>query len=70
MNVVEITVPPLRERAEDIPCLTAAFVRRFARVFNRPETGGNKSLAARRPDISRRALYRLIDKYTVTATPE
>jgi transcriptional regulator with GAF, ATPase, and Fis domain len=142
LNVVEITVPPLRERAEDIPYLTAAFVKRFAREFSRPITGltagaeerlsrwpwpgnvrelrnvieracllceghllteadlvrslserpilagaaqedegsgtppdrnqvqaaldssgGNKSLAARRLGISRRALYRLIDKY-------
>jgi DNA-binding NtrC family response regulator len=144
LNVVEITVPPLRERSEDIPYLTAAFVRKFARDFARPitgltaaaeerlsrwpwpgnvrelrnvieracllceghllteadlsrslkgppsadaiaddeaggpppnrdevrtaldVTGGNKSLAARRLGISRRALYRLIDKY---ATP-
>lgn len=144
LNVVEIAVPPLRERAEDIPYLTAAFVKRFARDFGRPitgltetaeerlarwpwpgnvrelrnvieracllceghllteadlarslserpslavaaaideepagppptadavraaldSTGGNKSLAARRLGISRRALYRLIDKYT------
>ena len=141
LNVVEITVPPLRERSEDIPYLTAAFVRKFARDFGRPitgltaaaeerlnrwswpgnvrelrnvieracllceghllteadlsrslkerpvaaaatdddacgpppgrdevrtaleATGGNKSLAARRLGISRRALYRLIDKY-------
>jgi DNA-binding NtrC family response regulator len=141
LNVVEITVPPLRERSEDIPYLTAAFVRKFAREFDkqitgltaaaeerlvqwpwpgnvrelrnvieracllceghllteadlsrslheRPlatagvdddpggpppsreamqialdDTGGNKSLAARRLGISRRALYRLIDKY-------
>jgi len=141
LNVVEITVPPLRERSEDIPYLTAAFVRKFARDFSRPitgltaaaeerlsrwqwpgnvrelrnvieracllceghllteadlsrslkerpatdpvaddepagpppdrdevraaldVTGGNKSLAARRLGISRRALYRLIDKY-------
>lgn len=143
LNVVEIAVPPLRERAEDIPYLTAAFVRRFAREFKRPitglteaaeerltrwpwpgnvrelrnvieracllceghllteadlarslterpvivspprdeeepsgpppdrdrvrtaldESGGNKSLAARRLGVSRRALYRLIDKY-------
>lgn len=143
LNVVEITVPPLRERAEDIPYLTAAFVRRFAKEFDRPITGltaaaeerltqwpwpgnvrelrnvieracllceghllteadlarslterpvaaapaivdddpgspppdrdrvqaaldasgGNKSLAARRLGVSRRALYRLIDKY-------
>jgi len=143
LNVVEIAVPPLRERAEDIPYLTAAFVKRFSKEFSkaitgltesaeerlgrwpwpgnvrelrnvieracllceghlltegdlarslseRPPvagpvieeepagppptaeemraaldtTGGNKSLAARRLGISRRALYRLIDKYS------
>lgn len=143
LNVVEIAVPPLRERSEDIPYLTAAFVRRFSLEFDRTITGlteaaeerlvqwpwpgnvrelrnvieracllceghllteadlarslserpaavpvavaddepagpppdagavaaaldgagGNKSLAARRLGISRRALYRLIDKY-------
>ena len=143
LNVVEIAVPPLRERSEDVPYLTAAFVRRFAHEFgksitglteaaeerlvqwpwpgnvrelrnvieracllceghlltegdlarslsDRPgpaqvpvvddepsgppptaeqvtaaldTTGGNKSLAAGRLGISRRALYRLIDKY-------
>jgi DNA-binding NtrC family response regulator len=145
LNVLEITVPPLRERSEDIPYLTAAFVRKFARDFARPitgltaaaeerlsrwpwpgnvrelrnvieracllceghlltevdlsrslkvrpaaaavtdeeangpppdrdevrtaldSTGGNKSLAARRLGISRRALYRLIDKYATPA---
>ena len=143
LNVVEIAVPPLRERAEDIPYLTAAFVKRFAREFSKPitgltegaeerlqqwswpgnvrelrnvveracllceghllteadlakslttrpaaivedeptgplptpeavhealdSTGGNKSLAARRLGISRRALYRLLDKYAPAA---
>jgi len=144
LNVVEIAVPPLRERTEDIPYLTAAFVRRLSKEFGkqitglteaaeerlvqwpwpgnvrelrnvieracllceghlltegdlarslseRPpttavaiddeptgppptadevraaldSTGGNKSLAARRLGISRRALYRLIDKYAI-----
>lgn len=143
LNVAEITVPPLRERSEDIPYLTAAFVKKFAKEFAKSitglteaaeerlgrwpwpgnvrelrnvieracllceghlltegdltrslsererraiappvaeeptgppptaeevraaldSTGGNKSLAARRLGISRRALYRLIDKY-------
>jgi DNA-binding NtrC family response regulator len=145
LNVVEIAVPPLRERPEDIPYLTAAFVKKFSHDFSkqitgltegaeerlvqwqwpgnvrelrnvieracllcegylltegdlarslseRPAmaaaedepagppptaeavqaaldgTGGNKSLAARRLGISRRALYRLIDKYASTPT--
>ena len=145
LNVVEVAIPPLRDRAEDVPYLTAAFVRRYAREFGKvvsgvtPEaedrlqqwswpgnvrelknvieracllceghllterdvhralqdrprhagrvppaeaeeapgppptevevrgalesTGGNKSLAARRLGVSRRALYRLLEKY-------
>lgn len=31
LNVVPISVPPLRERCEDIPVLTAAFVERYAK---------------------------------------
>ena len=147
LNVVEISVPPLRERSEDVPYLTAAFVKRFAKEFNKPitgltsaaeerlvnwswpgnvrelrnvierscllceghlltegdlarslagkptattasdeppagppptaeqvrealdSTGGNKSLAAQKLGISRRALYRLIDKYGNDLTP-
>jgi DNA-binding NtrC family response regulator len=39
LNVVEIAVPPLRERPEDIPYLTAAFVKTFAREFSKQITG-------------------------------
>jgi two-component system response regulator HydG len=39
LNIVEIALPPLRERREDIPYLTAAFVKEFAKRFNKPISG-------------------------------
>jgi DNA-binding NtrC family response regulator len=39
MNVVELHVPPLRERREDIPYLTAAFVKEFAGRFGKSIEG-------------------------------
>ena len=36
LNLVELTVPALRERREDIPYLTAAFVTEFAKRFGKP----------------------------------
>jgi DNA-binding NtrC family response regulator len=39
LNVVELHVPPLRERREDIPYLTAAFVKEFAGRFAKAIAG-------------------------------
>jgi two-component system response regulator HydG len=39
LNIVEIALPPLREHPEDIPYLSAAFVKEFAARFKRPLIG-------------------------------
>lgn len=39
LNVVQITVPPLRERKEDIALLTSDFIRDSAEENNRPVNG-------------------------------
>jgi two-component system, NtrC family, response regulator AtoC len=36
LNVINIVVPPLRERREEIPGLVHYFVERYARLFNLP----------------------------------
>jgi two-component system response regulator HydG len=39
LDVVHLHLPPLRERLEDVPYITAAFVREFAVKFGKPITG-------------------------------
>src|SRR5712691_5067619 len=39
LNVVEVKLPPLRDRREDIPYLTAAFVRECAQRIGKPLNG-------------------------------
>ena len=39
LNIVEFKVPSLRERREDIPYLTAAFVKEFSKRFSKPLVG-------------------------------
>jgi two-component system response regulator HydG len=52
LNIVEITLPPLRERAEDVAYLSAAFVGEFAKRFQKPLAGispGAERLLQRAP---------------------
>jgi two-component system response regulator HydG len=37
INTIEIHVPPLRERADDIPAITAHYARLYSRKYNKPE---------------------------------
>ena len=39
LNVVNLELPPLRRRREDIPALSSHFLERFARRYQRPVTG-------------------------------
>jgi DNA-binding NtrC family response regulator len=39
INVFSITIPPLRERSEDVPLLAEHFLTKFARSMNRPIAG-------------------------------
>jgi DNA-binding NtrC family response regulator len=39
LNVIELVVPPLRDRREDIPYLTAAFIKEFAGRFGKDIDG-------------------------------
>ena len=42
LSVFNITVPPLRERADDIAVLTQSFIARFAAESHRPITGADE----------------------------
>jgi DNA-binding NtrC family response regulator len=39
LNVLTLALPPLRERAEDIPLLAAHFLKKFASEFDKPVAG-------------------------------
>jgi len=47
LNVIKITIPPLRERREDIPYLAHLFVREHAHAMNKEVTGISGAAMAR-----------------------
>jgi two-component system response regulator AtoC len=47
LRVIQLDAPPLRERKEDIPLLTEAFIREFNREHSRKATGITRGVADR-----------------------
>ena len=71
LNIVEIKLPTLRERREDIPYLTAAFVRGFSQRFNKPliglTPGAERLLADAAWDGNVRQLRNVIERACILA---
>ena len=74
LNIVEIKLPPLRDRREDIPYLTAAFIRNFSQRFNKPlvglTPGAERMLAEARWDGNVRQLRNVIERACILAESE
>ncbi len=74
LNVVEILVPPLRDRREDIPYLTAAFVRQAATRLGRRLTGltpsAERTLMTGRWDGNVRELRNIVERACILADGE
>ena len=74
LNIVEIKLPPLRDRREDIPYLTAAFIRNFSQRFNKPlvglTPGAERMLADARWDGNVRQLRNVIERACILAESE
>jgi DNA-binding NtrC family response regulator len=74
LNIVEIPLPPLRERREDIPYLTAAFVREFAEQFGKALIGvspaGERVLFSARWDGNVRELKNVLERACILAPGE
>ncbi|MGC8492923.1 MAG: sigma-54-dependent transcriptional regulator [Syntrophobacteraceae bacterium] len=73
LNVANITLPPLRERASDIPLLAAHFMGKFSSAMNKPFTGvdpGAMELLQRHTWPGNvRELQNAIERAVVVGTP-
>ena len=71
LNIVEIALPPLRDRREDIPYLTAAFVRETSERLQKPLVGmtpGAERLLGRAPwEGNVRELRNVIERACILA---
>jgi DNA-binding NtrC family response regulator len=71
LNIVEVTLPPLRDRREDIPYLTAAFVREAADRLQKPlvglTPGAERLLALSSWDGNVRELRNVIERACILA---
>jgi DNA-binding NtrC family response regulator len=74
LNIVEVTLPPLRDRREDIPYLTAAFVRATSERLQKPLLGlspGAERLLAMAPwDGNVRELRNVMERACILADGE
>jgi DNA-binding NtrC family response regulator len=72
LSVVEVRVPALRDRREDIPYLTASFVRAFSHRFNKALTGltpgAERMLAAAEWPGNIRELRNVLERACIRAT--
>jgi transcriptional regulator with GAF, ATPase, and Fis domain len=71
LNIVEVKLPPLRDRREDIPYLTAAFVRETSERLQKPlvglTPGAERLLAAGAWDGNVRELRNVLERACILA---
>jgi DNA-binding NtrC family response regulator len=74
LNIAEVRLPPLRDRREDIPYLTASFIRNFSQRFGKPLSGltpdAERLLAAAPWDGNVRQLRNVLERACILAEGE
>jgi two-component system response regulator AtoC len=74
LNVIQVTVPPLRERPEEIPLLTEYFVTRYSKEFSRagfrPTPGAMERLLRHRYPGNVRELENIVKRMIIFSDPD